>query len=402
MLAVAMAPPAAAQTPTDSAPAAAQQPAEPKPVPPTPRRSDESFIEQARQWAKDTQIVERLNGTVDGWYPRLGGLTRGSGFGGGPGYRRHLLGDQLLMDVSAAISTKRYKAVDGHLRWLQFLSDRAEIWTDFRYEDFPQEDFYGLGMNSSESTRTSYGLSSTDIMLRGLVRPVPWVELGARIGYMAPRIGAGHDSEFPSIERVFLDADAPGLADQPNFRHVTVFADIDRRVQRGNPTAGGIYRASFGAWDDRSLGLYEFHRFDGSAMQYFAVTANAKHVVAPRIGVNFMNNAQGSRVPFYFLPYVGGTETVRSLREFRFKDENAMWLGADYLYTPRPHVSLVAFVDAGKVARNWQDALQPTNMKGGYGVGVRVHTTSQLFARMELATGGGEGVRMFVRLGQSF
>src|SRR5688572_22967006 len=54
------------------------------------RTQDSGFIDKVKQWAEDTRIVDRLNGDVDGWYPRLGGMTRGSGFGIGPGYRFHI------------------------------------------------------------------------------------------------------------------------------------------------------------------------------------------------------------------------------------------------------------------------------------------------------------------------
>src|SRR5687768_964754 len=51
--------------------------------------SGDGFVDKARGWAEKHQIIERLNGDVDGWYPRLGGMTRGGGFAIGPGYRFH-------------------------------------------------------------------------------------------------------------------------------------------------------------------------------------------------------------------------------------------------------------------------------------------------------------------------
>src|SRR5687767_11082678 len=51
--------------------------------------SDDGFVGKAKNWAEEIQLVERLNGDVDGWYPRLGGMTRGGGFAIGPGYRTH-------------------------------------------------------------------------------------------------------------------------------------------------------------------------------------------------------------------------------------------------------------------------------------------------------------------------
>ena len=122
-----------------------------------PQRNEPGFVDKAKQWADDHQLMERLNGDVDGWYPRLGGMTRGGGFAFGPGYRQHI-GD-VLVDVSFGISTKTYKAADVKVRWLQAFNERVELWTSYRYEDFPQEDYFGPGTTSLKSNRTSYDLS---------------------------------------------------------------------------------------------------------------------------------------------------------------------------------------------------------------------------------------------------
>src|SRR5688572_33495110 len=109
-----------------------------------PQEDGGGFVDKAKNWAEKDQIVERLNGDVDGWYPRLGGMTRGGGFAIGPGYRLHAFDERIFVDLSAGISLKGYKAIDANVRWLQALGDRFELWTDYRYEDFPQEDFFGL------------------------------------------------------------------------------------------------------------------------------------------------------------------------------------------------------------------------------------------------------------------
>jgi outer membrane protein assembly factor BamA len=114
-----------------------------------------------------------------------------------------------------------------------------------------------------------------------------------------------------------------------------------------------------------------------------------------------VNNETGERVPFYFLAYVGGVDTIRSFREFRFKDENALWLGAEYRFIPVKWVSLAAFVDAGEVTPNWQD-VDFRGLKKAYGFGVRVHSRTQNFARVDFGTGGGEGWQIFLKLGPSF
>jgi len=126
-----------------------------------------------------------------------------------------------------------------------------------------------------------------------------------------------------------------------------------------------------------------------------------KHVLLGRFGLSYVNNETGSRVPFYFLPYVGGVDTIRAFHEFRFRDENALWMTAEYDLTLIKWVSVATFVDAGKAAADWQD-INLTGLKHGYGFGVRVHSNRQTFARIDVGAGGGEGTRLFLKLGAAF
>jgi outer membrane protein assembly factor BamA len=359
------------------------------------------FIDAMQEWAKKHQILERLSGDVDGWYPRLGGMTRGSGFAIGPGYRTHVMGSDVLVDVSAAMTFRLYKAVDFKVRWLQAWNDRAEVWTDYRFEDYPQEDFYGIGPDTRESTRVSYRIRGSDFRVRGLVKPLRWLRTGVNVGYLLPSVGAGRDSRFPSIEEIFDDIAAPGLITQPDFLHTELFAEINYLDAPGNPRRGGFYRATFENWNDRTLDAYHFRRFDGGASQFVPISPDRKHTVSGHLGVSYVNNAPGDRVPFYALPYVGGTDTVRSYHEFRFQDENALWFNAEYIWTPIKWVSGAVFADFGKVAADWED-INVTDLKRGYGFGVRVHSTKQTFAKVDFGFGGGEGRRIFIKLGPSF
>jgi hypothetical protein len=359
------------------------------------------FVDGAKRWAEKHRIVDRLNGDIDGWYPRLGGMTRGSGIAGGPGYRTHVFDDRVLLDFSAGISSKAYKVVDARARWIQAFENRIEIWTDFRYEDYPQEDFFGIGSDSSVDRRTSYDLDGTDFTVRGLVKPTTWSRLGATLGYMRPDVGPGADSNYPSIEALFTDAEAPGLDAQPDFVHTTLYGEIDYRDERGNPRRGGFYRLSVGFFNDTTLHQFDHRRLDGEVVQHVPLVPDRNHVLTGRVGFSYVNNETGERVPFYLLAYVGGVDTIRSYREFRFKDENALWLNLEYRWTAMKWVSLAAFVDAGEVRPDWED-IGPSGLKTGYGFGVRVHSTKQTFARLDFGTGGGEGWQIFIKFGPSF
>jgi outer membrane translocation and assembly module TamA len=64
-------------------------------------------------------------------------------------------------------------------------------------------------------------------------------------------------------------------------------------------------------------------------------------------------------------------------------------------------VSVATFLDAGKVAHDWED-IGLGGLKQGYGFGVRVHSNRQTFARIDVGAGGGEGSRLFLKLGTAF
>jgi hypothetical protein len=386
-----------------SSAAHAQQPeAAPDPPPPASAQADtadDDLGDKLPSWAQD--IIARLEGEKDGWYPRLGGMTRGSGFSLGPGYRTHFFGNRFLADVSAGVSIRNYKAIDARVRWINAWQERVEVWTHYRFEDFPQEDFFGTGLDTRLDQRTSYDFDSSDFSVHTAVKPVRWSRVGVDIGYMSPQIGPGTDESYPSTEQLFTDADAPGLLEQPNFLHTTFFADADFRDAKGNPRSGGLYTVAFGIWDDRTLQQYDFRRFDATAVHYVPISPSRNHVVSGRVGLSYVNNETGERVPFYFLAYVGGTDTIRGYREFRFKDENALWMNLEYKWSPVKYLSLVAFADAGEVRADWQD-IGITGLNTGYGFGVRVHTNKQQFAKFDFGTGGGEGWQMFIKLGPSF
>jgi outer membrane protein assembly factor BamA len=350
------------------------------------------YIEQKR-------IIERLT-EGDGFYPRIGGLTTGSGFAAGVGYRKHFANDEMFLDVSGAFSAKKYKALDARLMYPRLWNDRLELWTNFRYHDFPQEDFYGLGGNSSRENRTNYGIESIDISGRAVVNILRWLRVGTDLGLFNPEIGRGTDSLFPSTHDLFTDADAPGLAAQPEFLYNTLFIEVDYRDFPGNARSGGLWRASYGTWDDHDLDQFDFRRFDAEAAHFFPIF-DKKRVFAVHMSLSYVNNERGHRVPFYFLPYIGGSDTVRGFHEFRFRDENILYLNAEYRWEAFSGLDMALFVDAGEVRADWED-IDLQDLKTSYGIGFRFNTYKNVFLRFDIGAGGREGTRMFFKFGKAF
>src|SRR5512138_3539744 len=191
-----------------------------EPVEAAPQASDQPppAVRKVRNFIENSPIVRSLKG--DGVYPRIGGLSTGSGLAGGVGYRRHL--NWAYVDVSGAISTKAYRGFDVQVRWID--TPRFQLANLVTFRNNTQDDFYGLGNDTTDATRVDYGIRWTDFGARGSVRIVRGLRLGADVAYFIPAVRHGRDANLLSIAQIFSDTTAPGLARQPNFEHHSIFA----------------------------------------------------------------------------------------------------------------------------------------------------------------------------------
>jgi hypothetical protein len=371
---------------------ASQSQADPPPGAPAQATDQPPVIQKIRNYIQKNPIVQKLQG--DGVYPRIGGLSPGSGLAGGAGYRRHL--NRAYVDVSGAVSTKAYRGVDATVGWVD--TKYVDVSTKLTFRNDTQDDFYGLGIDTTDATRVDFGIRSTDVSARAAAHVTPWLRLGADVGYYVPAVRHGRDDHLRTIEAVFTDATAPGLARQPHFVHDSVFAEVDSRDAHGFPRRGGFYRAAYALWNDRTFDEYDFRRVDLVGSQFISLTP--KSVVALRLGLIYANNAPGDHVPFYLMPYVGGGDSVRAFREFRFRDENAGVFNIELRRKVHPMAHVAAFVDFGTVAHDWQD-INPTHVKRAYGVGLRGGSDDRLYLRFDVAYGD-DGTRVFLKFTPAF
>ena len=356
-------------------------------------------IESTLLYLERKRLMERWFGGLDGWYPVVGSITRGGGLAGGAGYRQHVWHNRLRFDTSAAISFKNYRAADFEVALPYLADDRIEISTSLRYRFLPQEDYHGIGPDSLRSNRVTYLREDTDVGARIAYRPVPWFETGAEVGWLKLDIGRGRDTRFPSVEERFTEDGAPGITSQPDYVRTGLWASVDYRDQPGNARSGGLYTIAWRDYSDRDTGRYSFGRVDAEARQYFPIF-DKKRVIALRALVSYANNEPGGVVPFYFLPTVGGSNSVRSFRNWRFHDENALVLNAEYRWEAFSGLDMALFFDAGEVRPNWEN-IDFRDLGTAYGIGFRFNTYKAVFLRLDVGFGG-EGPRYFVAFGPNF
>ena len=126
----------------------------------------------------------------------------------------------------------------------------------------------------------------------------------------------------------------------------------------------------------------------------------ANWVLAFRALASYTEPRGGQTVPYFLLPDLGGTRTLRGYPSWRFRDRHRILLTGEYRWTAGQFLDMALFVDAGKVAARRSD-LNLDGLQTGYGIGVRLHTPAATALRIEVARSV-EGTRLVFAFGPSF
>jgi outer membrane protein assembly factor BamA len=341
--------------------------------------------------------LSRFNGTRDGWTPRVGNITSGSGIAFGQTYQWPVLNGAARVTTDAMFSVRGYHVLEvGAFR--PFRDQRMAVGARIRHEGYPQEDFYGLGQGSSRGDHTSYLREGLDTSAFVTFAPRRWLNIEASAGFLDMRIGGGRQNGVPSIEERFDAATAPGLGADGDMVHAGLALEIDRRDDTFFPRSGGRYYAGVNAFHGLS-DVHDFTRADVDVRQYFAVPKTTNHVIAVRSQFAFSGGAGDSAVPFYMLPRLGGSNTLRGYESSRFTDEHAMAFSAEYRWRLSRKLQLVGFADAGQVAPDL-NAFELSTLRTSFGAGIR-YRIKKTVARLDFAAGQ-EGTRWIIGFGPSF
>ncbi len=357
-----------------------------------------NLVERTLFFVEEKRLLERLN-PPQGFYPAVGSFTRGSGFGVGIGYRRRPASGPLAFNLSAAVTHRAYKTAQVTVSAPRVGGLPLELAAGTRWYDYTQEDFFGLGSDTSRDDRISFSLTGLDTFAQVMARKAGWFVMRGRAGVHRFDVGPGTDRRFPSIEQRFADPVAAGLLDTPTLTYGEAGLGIDTRDQPGNTRGGGLYNLSAGMFRDGQAGGFDFNRIDLTAMHVIPIF-DKKRGLAFHAAVSHVDPVGASRAPFFLLPTVGGADSLRGYREFRFRDAAAVTLNAEYRWEAFSGLDLALFVDAGDVGPTWR-SLVGARLKSSWGMGFRFNTNRRVFLRIDVA-GGREGPRIWTALGPVF
>jgi hypothetical protein len=323
----------------------------------------------------------------------------GAGFALGGGFRHDLFDRRARVVFEAGESFRNYHMVRSDFSLPRLARGRLELGVEGVYRHQPQDDYYGPGPDSRSEDRVSFLYKDQEFQGRAIATLRPWLSAGTRVAHLAPKIRSGTDDRFPSIEEVFDDAAAPGLSEQPAFLYGEGFAEVDYRDETGHTRAGGHYSLTFRKYSDRDFDKYGFRSVDLVLQQYIPIF-DKKRVFALQLAVAGTDANDGHQVPFYMQPTLGGGQTLRTSRDYRFRDTHAMWMNAEYRWEAFSALDMALFTDWGKVAPKFSD-LDFSNLEHAYGIGFRVIAARTVIFRLDLATGS-EGMRTVVKYSRVF
>lgn len=334
---------------------------------------------------------------TEGPYTVYGKMIPGAGWiSGGLGYRRWSAKDRAFMDASAQGSWRGYTMGQARFELPRIARSRLLVGAQVRWQDFKQVDFFGEGAASVASNRSQYRIQSQIAGGYATIRPIRTVAIDAQIGWLHPSIlspAGAFQRGFPSTSALFSTNPVFVRSEQPSFLHREASITVDTRDFPGYPTSGGVYRAAVADYDDRGANVFNFQRYEVEGAR-FATLTGTRVIFALHGWLVASDAAAGQTVPFYLQPSLGGNNTLRGYTDYRFHDRHLLELNAEARVPMTTHVDGAAFVDLGNVAARLGDL---DLAKRSYGVGLRLHSRRQTFARVDLATGG-EGWRLIVRL----
>ncbi len=341
-----------------------------------------------------------------GLFPAFGTVLSGGGLAAGPGYR-YLVNDTTAIITKGLWSIRNYRQVDAMIDSRGLAGGHLDLQVDGGWRTAPTMAFYGTGMQPElrpvageddvdDHGRTSYYLrqSWAGGMLRA--RPQRFLRLGGGFSGEYFDIGAGGGGH-PSIEERFTEAEAPGQGRDHTFLHTQGTFGIDWRPAPGYARRGGLYTVTLHDYHDTS-DEFSFRRLDADVVQHLPVLRES---LILSLRGRLYSILGDDDVPFFLLPSLGGSHSLRGFPSLRFRDRHSMLVSAEYRWTPsRAALDAAIFVDSGKVTSS-RDDLDFHGLKTSVGIGLRLHTLIATPLRVEFARSN-EGMRLIFSSSAAF
>lgn len=289
-----------------------------------------------------------------------------------------------------------------------------------------EQDFYGLGPDTTRAGLASYGLQLTETYA-GLNNPLTsWSSIGFDFSFLMPRVTSSINAA-PPIRTIYNEATAPGLTVRDDFLHYEPYLQFRIPAHRSFFTTLRVGYAFYHALGDPRLSFQRLSASNRVTIPLWVPSHGSPdkrgafaNTVCPSLrsgtrcslgdlSLNAMVAASytraGSQTPFYFDPTLGGTDftgndTLRGFGTYRFRGPNSMLFQAEYRHKVWGPVGLLLFYDTGKVALERSD-LSFEHLQHDFGPGLYFSVGNREIIRVYMGFGG-EVARLQQKFAGSF
>jgi hypothetical protein len=308
------------------------------------------------------------------------------------------------------------------------LDAKMSVTLGLRRFDAREQDFYGLGPNSTLLGHASYGLIMTETYAEINAPITSWNAAGFQFSFLTPRITSSISSATPQMRSVYDQFSAPGLSSRDDFLHYEPYLVFNLPPRRSYSTA---MRLGYAFYQDTVSARFSFQRLSANSKTTIPLwlpsrgTPNnrswyANYVcpslrsgtrcslgnIAVSARVETSHYGANSQVPFYLDPTLGGTDisgsdTLRGFVDYRFRGPSDVLFQIDYRRPIWGPVGLLAFYDRGKVALRPAD-ISFDHLRKDFGLGFYLRAGNNEIVRFYLGFGTGEPASFKAKFPNSF
>ncbi|MDZ4678055.1 MAG: BamA/TamA family outer membrane protein [Oligoflexia bacterium] len=258
--------------------------------------------------------------------------------------------------------------------------------------------FYGLGNNSSLSDASQYAINDTQIF--GRVGVKIFSEVVAGVGYSHRSTGIDRGAD-PNLQQFFDRwSTNPSLSGSVTTA-TSVFATYDTRTPNLAPQSGSFVFTSLEQLQPRS----------GQDLHQQRYTLHGQHYL-PIMDKDFLillrgryEKQWGENIPFYLQPKLGGSTSIRALKNNRYIDSGNILFNIEPRYTLWSpggaifeRIEISFGIDAGRVFDYENIPPRPwDSYRIGYDIGLTGILAGGIPLRIDLAPGA-EGTLFYVHL----
>jgi hypothetical protein len=321
----------------------------------------------------------------------------GGGFALGAGYI-HPVSAYNTIDVRGSYSLANYKRVEVEFLAPRVFHRRGELSLIGGWRDATEVGFYGFGTNTSKDDRTNYRFKrpyAGGLLTLWPARRFLMLRGGAEWTRWSQERGLGR---APSVETVYTPVTLPGLGADPTYLHTQATAGFDWRTSPGYSRRGGYYAVTAHDYNDRDK-VFGFRMMEYELVQHVPILRET-WALSFRTRAITTSDKDNQQIPFFMVPTLGGSSTLRGYPSLRFRDRNSLLLQAEWRIMASRYLDSAVFYDAGKVTEHKSD-LDLNGLKHDYGFGLRFHAPNITPLRFELAKGS-EGLVLVVATSAAF